>query len=788
MAFDVEQDAYTSLRSIVAERTRPLIVWAGSGLSASAGLPTWPELKQLLVEAASRRAASYNPTDATRTAAEVDQVRRSSDYWVSFQRLRDLLGPASYTQAIRDSLASATTVPVPASYRALWRLPIQGMLTLNIDRLATRAHMLERPDLLPAEVHGTQISRLRSLLFGPQKFIGNLHGVVEDTSTWVFTHDELARTLRDAAYCDFMRNCLADFTNIFVAINPDDRAVGSHLSAIKSLAADNAPSFWVTDRRDRETDTWAEERGIRVIRYNSGRGTHEELDELLDDLANYVPVEDSPAPPVSDLPPSIAKLAAAPTHEFGEEAFILGSSELRVRLNAAAAAILANNSESDYARYEEFSRHNDELIYRAWYTTTRLGSNDLLGFTLEEEVARGAFGRVYRAVSPDGEPVAVKVLLDEVRRDPTLLASFRRGVRSMRILQQSGLKGIVQYRDASEIPAFVAMDWIEGPNLQEAKEARVLDEWSDVLDICTKTTSIIRRAHALPERVLHRDIRPANIMLRDHWADTARLDVVVLDFDLSWHRGAAERSIVFTSASGYLAPEQQVVRPRESTRNAAVDSFGLGMMFYYLISGSDPVPNQQMHRDWAKTVESAAGRLSGASDWSSTPARFSRIIAGATQDAQAARWDLARMENELQLLRSAVIEGKSKSPNLVAEELASRSTLLSRYTWDDDRQAAVFKSPSGLNVELAGDALSNAVRLDVRWSRTGSEDRTGLTKYIRERAGSLGDRLKGPWSVDNQVSDAGSLELTAHLPMGSLRSGLRRISEDLDEALRRVAF
>jgi len=146
------------------------------------------------------------------------------------------------------------------------------------------------------------------------------------------------------------------------------------------------------------------------------------------------------------------------------------------------------------------------------------------------------------------------------------------------------------------------------------------------------------------------------------------------------------------------------------------------------------------------------------------------------------------MENELQLLRLAVIEGKSKSPNLVAEELASRSTLLSRYAWDDDRQAAVFKSPSGLNVELAGDALSNAVRLDVRWSRTGSEDRTGLTKYIRERAGSLGDRLKGHWSVDNQVSDAGSLELTAHLPMGSLRSGLRRISEDLDEALRRVAF
>lgn len=787
MAFNKGQDAYQALRAIVSERTRPLIVWVGSGLSASAGLPTWAELKGELVEAASRRAADYNPTDAARLAADIDTIRRSDDYWVSFQRLKTILGPASYEAAIKERLAPAVKVDIPAEYNALWRLPVQGILTLNIDRLVARSHNAVHAGTLSIELSGPEIARIRNVLFGPQKFIGNLHGVVEDTSSWVFTHDDLSRLLKNGAYADFMRNCLANYTNLFVAINPDDRAIGSHLDALKTFHVQSAPNFWITDRRDAKTDMWAEERGIRVIRYDSSSGTHADLNSIFQDLETYISQDVADAPPVSALGNSVA-LTGSAMLTFEDDLSALSSSELRRLLNARAVAILAPNNAEAYEDYAAFSKAYDEEIYRAWYASTQPGKNDMLGFELQEEVARGAFGRVYRALSPAGEQVAVKVLLDEVRRDPALLASFRRGVRSMSILQQSNLPSMVQYLAASEIPAFVAMEWIEGPNLEEAKAARLLDDLSTVIEICLKITAVIRQAHSLPERVLHRDVRPANVMLRNYWTDPSALDVVVLDFDLSWHRGAAERSVVFTSASGYLAPEQQVSRPKESTRNAAVDSFGLGMTFFFLLSGSDPVPNQQMHRDWEARVDEAAKAMSGASEWQSGYRRFARIVVGATADSQHQRWDLARIENELRRLRAAVLDGRSESPELVAEELASRTPMLSRYTWDSDRQVAFMSSPSGLRVELGSDPVAGEITLEVAWARTGHEDRTGLTKYVREGGKSLQDRLKNHWKVSDAKSDPGSFSMVARRAATSVSADIQRSAQDLDDALRRVSF
>lgn len=686
----------------------------------------------------------------------MDIIRRSEDYWVAFQRLKKVLGATSYEATIKERLAPAVKVVIPPEYHMLWKLPVQGILTLNIDRLVARSYNHVHLGTLSVELSGPDIARLRHVMFGPQKFIGNLHGVVEDVSSWVFTHDELSILRNNQAYADFMRSCLANYTNLFVALNPDDRAIGSHLGGLKNFGVQGAPNFWITDRRDLETDSWAEERGIRVIRYDSSGGSHGELNSLLHDLATHVPEDSTDAPPVSGFGPQSTSYKQGQLHIEGDLSG-LSSSQLRAVLNAKAVEILTSNDAEAYEEYTRFSEQYDEEIYRAWYASTQAGKNDLLGFKLEEEVARGAFGRVYRALNAEGEQVAVKVLLDEVRRDPALLASFRRGVRSMTILQQSQLQGMVRYLAASEIPAFVAMEWIDGPNLEQAKEARLLEEWLAILTICLKATTIIRRAHGLPERVLHRDVRPANVMLRNYWTDPADLDVVVLDFDLSWHRGAAERSIVFTSASGYLAPEQQFARAKESTRSAAVDSFGLGMTFFFLICGRDPVPNQHMHRDWEDSVAAAARERQGGERWHSVGRRFARLIVGSTSDSQHHRWDLARMENELRHLLNAVVDGHSQSPELVSEELASRTPLLARYDWDPDRQVAVMASPSGLRVELGGDPISGDITLSVEWPGPGTKIGQASRSMFVRAAGRCRTDLRTPGSFPKPEATGGPL-------------------------------
>ena len=115
----------------------------------------------------------------------------------------------------------------------------------------------------------------------------------------------------------------------------------------------------------------------------------------------------------------------------------------------------------------------------------------------------------------------------------------------MRILNKYRLQGMVPYIDATEIPAVVVMGWVEGPTLKQAVESHYVDQWKTRLHIASTLAEIIRRAHSLLERVLHRDIRPANIMLKGYYTDPDSFEVVVLDFDLSWHQGASERSVIY---------------------------------------------------------------------------------------------------------------------------------------------------------------------------------------------------------------------------------------------------
>ena len=241
---------------------------------------------------------------------------------------------------------------------------------------------------------------------------------------------------------------------------------------------------------------------------------------------------------------------------------------MRFELNQRAEAILSGGTQASYEAYEEFVRDHEELIHQACFVPIRPNAYQLLGYQLHEAIGEGAFGTVYRATDDRGSEVAVKVLHDKVRRNGEMLQSFRRGVRSMRILARHGVQGMVPYRKASEIPPLVVMDFVEGWNLQRAVEARVLEDWTSILRFSKALAQIIRDAHALPERVLHRDLRPPNIMLEGFHGDGSPPRVVVLDFDLSWHLDAMEISITSAhSATGYLAPEQLVDLPGVSRRS-----------------------------------------------------------------------------------------------------------------------------------------------------------------------------------------------------------------------------
>jgi serine/threonine protein kinase len=784
MSFNLEQNAYLSLRNIISERTSSIVAWVGSGLSAPLGIPTWTPLKRRLIQALNDKSESLAPNDRPALQRHVAAIIGQGDLWIAFEMLQKHLGAATFRDTIREAVRPADTADPPASYRYLWHLRIRGLINLNIDRLATKACVQETGNKTPLEFTGAQGTQLGFLLKENRPFILNLHGHADDSSTWVFTKSQLENLIATPSYGEFIRSCLLSNTILFLGLSADDLAVGGHLEALAKLQIQSGTHYWVTSRADLATDKWAEAVGVRVIRYEAPADDHSALDEMFEDLLAFVPPEDPPETmPVVSSSASLA-LGGLPA----PEELAKGDAEvIRRTLNSFVQRMLERGKDTD-REYSQFLRDYDEAIHRGWYVSTIPGRNKLLGYELQSEAAKGAFGTVYQAVGSSGEPLAIKVLLVDIRKDPALLQSFRRGVRSMRILSKHKVDGVVEYRDSSEIPAFAVMDWVEGPSLQEAVQSKLLQGWDMILRVGKHLSRIVRHAHELPERVLHRDLRPSNVMLKNFYTDPQDWRVVVLDFDLSWHRGSTEKSVVFGSTLyGYLAPEQIQRLHGVSTRHSAVDSFGLGMTLFFMVSGRHPVPDEHRHDGWSHIVRSACHAYPS-TDWRSLPDRFARLILNATHDAQAKRWDLAQIENELtRLLEAAVAPQSVDTLDLLVEELATRTSILTDHTWDEDTGAACRELPTGLRVRLRGEARRRALALEVDWGATGVQEYRKVGKWLVPAAETCAAILRSAgWKVTPYEYDTGVLRLEASIDAETVRRGLTELPPELDRAMERL--
>ncbi len=699
----------------------------------------------------------------------LERAESEPNNWTAFDMFKRVLGNTSYRECIRSSLSPAVTGTIPQGYLNLWRLRLSGIINLNLDRLATRAYTRMKPGKALVEFNGCETANWLHALKQTHPFIVNMHGICDDASSWVITRSELQSLFSTPAYDEFIVSCLASRTILFLGISADDIAVGGHLERMARKGADFGTHYWLTDRRDLRTDRWAERSGVSIMRYDSTGNDHSAIGEFFSDILAFIPADDAAAPVAFHVP---VRSALPTSKELNRE----DAETIRYFLNARASQILQSDSEAEYREYEQFCREYNESVYRAWYVDLADGPNELLGYRLDQRVGGGAFGNVYRATSPEGETVAVKILHEEVRKTPQMLQSFRRGVRSMRILSRANLEGIVGYRAASEIPAFVVMDWVEGPNVRDAIQARQISTWRDVLLIAHKLTKIVRSAHMLPDRVLHRDLRPANIMLKDFWTDPNELNVVVLDFDLSYHVGAQEKTIDLRgeSATGYLAPEQLQRISGVSTRNAAVDSFGLGMTLYYLVSHRDPVPTQHMHANWKETVTTAC-RSRPSDDWHSLPERVARMIIQCTANQQAERWDLAQVESELsRLLQVLGFVPGDQSAELVAEELLAIAYDANRCEWLDDRVTAQVQLATGLTVAIRGDEASQDLELNISWSSR--DDRlTKAGKWLTDGMSAACSVLSNDgWQIGTRNISAGTVHLNATTDIRSVTHNLQR--------------
>lgn len=204
---------------------------------------------------------------------------------------------------------------------------------------------------------------------------------------------------------------------------------------------------------------------------------------------------------------------------------------------------------------------------------TKLGA-----YQIEAVLGQGAVAVVYRARSPQGRQVALKVLTDAAASQRRIRDLFQSEYRINRRLNHPG---VVQALDAGEIDGhpFMAMEVVAGKTLQDfVRKDKGLGE-APAIDIVRQLANSLNYIHE--QDVVHRDLKPTNIFI------TQNGRALLFDFGtaLDLRNPPTTPDTAIYGTPGFLAPEQ-ILHGDEVDGRA--DLYALGVIFYRLISARRP--------------------------------------------------------------------------------------------------------------------------------------------------------------------------------------------------------
>jgi eukaryotic-like serine/threonine-protein kinase len=205
------------------------------------------------------------------------------------------------------------------------------------------------------------------------------------------------------------------------------------------------------------------------------------------------------------------------------------------------------------------------------------------GYRLEDTVAVGGSGTVYRAVREDGEVVAFKLMHRHLEDRDAEWRRFQREAQIVKTLVHPNVVELLDYgHDAQGVP-YLVFPLLAGEPLSDRLERGPLDVATTgrlVLDVL----SALERAHALG--IAHRDIKPANIFLAVEEDDS--IVAKVLDFGLAKLAqnvgGDITRTGALIGTPRYMAPEQV----RGERIGLAADIYSVGLVMAEMLCG-EPV-------------------------------------------------------------------------------------------------------------------------------------------------------------------------------------------------------
>lgn len=263
--------------------------------------------------------------------------------------------------------------------------------------------------------------------------------------------------------------------------------------------------------------------------------------------------------------------------------------------------------------------------------------------TVASRLGAGAFGAVWKVIGNEGQEFAYKIYHSNELAIREKVTRFRRGYDAMRQLDHPN---IVKVHGYTEAPVGFHMDFISGPNLREFGESE-----SNPIDLVQMLLTIAETLkHAHGRNVVHRDVKPENILLNFN-SETNVWNPYLSDFDLAWFSTATQVTKEAFGVMAYAAPEQLTKPSSQSAHAPTTDIFSFGQLCFFASTRSDPVPFGAA--DNKKALHERIGRWPSAS----AASEFTALYGDCSQNDPALRPKdfeviCRRLFRVLQLLRN----------------------------------------------------------------------------------------------------------------------------------------
>ncbi|HKH82556.1 MAG TPA: serine/threonine-protein kinase [Gemmatimonadales bacterium] len=251
-------------------------------------------------------------------------------------------------------------------------------------------------------------------------------------------------------------------------------------------------------------------------------------------------------------------------------------------------------------------------------------------YEVEREIGKGGNARIFLARGEDGQPVALKIL------HPELLVSVAadRFLREIKIASQLDNPHIAKILDSGEREwlVYYVMSYVEGATLRERLDTMRLLPIAETLRIAGDVLEALEHAHG--HGVIHRDVKPANIVLAAEGA-------VLLDFGIARAVVASgsdqlTRSGIAVGTSTYMSPEQITALSDIDHRS---DLYSVGCVLFECLAGQPPY----VHRNEAVVLQFHLNQQvpDVRTLRSDTPAELATVITKALAKTRDQRWNSA---------------------------------------------------------------------------------------------------------------------------------------------------